>query len=194
MTATPTLTPTNALTATFDFPDGIVLVQANCRYGPGAAYLYEWGLFPGDRVEIHGRNDLGTWVYVKPRTYRDRCWAKASLLEITGDVFSVAPYYSRLPYSELYSPPQNIRVSRQGDEVWIAWDPVWMTKDDYRGYLIEAWVCRDDQLIFTPVRVDGTRAILADEPGCSQPSSGRLYTAEKHGYTQWVAIPWPPIP
>src|SRR3989304_15308 len=42
--------------------------QANCRYGPGAAYLYEWGLYPGDRVDILGRNDLRTWGYVDPRT------------------------------------------------------------------------------------------------------------------------------
>ncbi len=191
ITPTPSRTPTITPTPTFDFPDGVVQTQANCRYGPGAAYLYEWGLFPGDRVEILGRNDLGTWVYVKPRFYVDRCWVKASLLEVTGDIFSVAPYYSRLPFSELYRPPTNARASRQGDEVTIAWDPVWMTKDDYRGYLIEAWVCRDNQLIFTPVQIDGTLVTLTDEAGCTEPSSARLYTAEKHGYTQWVAIPWP---
>jgi hypothetical protein len=66
-----------------------------------------------------------------------------------------------------------------------------MTEDDYRGYLIEAWLCQDRQLIFTPVRSDETQVFLTDEAGCLQPSSGRLYTAEKHGYTQWVKIPWP---
>ena len=33
--------------------------------------------------------------------------------------------------------------------------------------------------------------ILTDEAGCSEPSSGRLYTVDKHGYTDWVPIPWP---
>jgi hypothetical protein len=194
LTPTKTLTPTQ--TPTYKPIAAVVLVQANCRYGPGAAYLYEWGLYPGVRVDIIGRNDLGTWVYVHPWTYFDRCWVKADLLEIRGDLFAAPPYYSRLPFGELYQPPKNVRATRNGDEVMIAWDPVWMTEDDYRGYLIEAWLCRDGQLIFTPVRSDETMIVLIDEPGCMQPSSGRLYTAEKHGYTQWVLIPWPqhPIP
>jgi hypothetical protein len=192
ITLTPSRTPTSTITPTYAPIAAIVLVQANCRYGPGAAYLYEWGLYPDVRVDIIGRNDLGTWVYVKPWTYVDRCWVKASLLEIRGDLFSAPPYYSRLPFSQLYRPPTNVHASRNGNEVTIAWDPVWMTEDDYRGYLIEAWVCQDGQLIFAPVRSDATLITLTDEPGCSEPSSGRLYTAEKHGYTQWVAIPWPP--
>ena len=30
-------------------------VQANCRYGPGSAYLYEWGLYPTNRLTALGR-------------------------------------------------------------------------------------------------------------------------------------------
>jgi len=191
ITLTPSRTPTITPTPTVRLPRGIVLQQANCRYGPGAAYLFEWGLYPGDRVVIHGRNDAGTWVYVDPWSYVDLCWVSASLLEITGDIFVVPPTYSLLPYTELYGPPRNARASRQGNDVWIAWDPVWMTEDDYRGYLIEAWLCRDGQLVFTPVRSDATLVILTDEAGCSEPSSGRLYTVDKHGYTDWVPIPWP---
>lgn len=192
--STPTFGPslTHTLTPTYDPPDARVLVQANCRYGPGAAYLYEWGLFPGVRVEIFGRNDLGTWIYVHPWTYFDRCWVKTDLVDIfRGDLEDVPPYYSRLPFGELYQPPKNVRASREGDQVFIAWDFVWMTVDDDRGYLIEAWLCKDRQLIFTPVRTDELQMILIDEAGCLQPSGGRLYTAEKHGYTQWVKIPWP---
>jgi hypothetical protein len=170
-------------------------VQANCRYGPGGAYLYEWGLYPDVRVDIVGRNDLGTWAYVEPWTYFDRCWVKAEFLDIRGDLRDAPPYYSRLPFGELYQPPSNVRASRVSDnEVMIAWDPVWMTTDDDRGYLIETWVCQDGQLIFTPLRTthyQETTLYVQDEPGCSEPSSGRLYTAEKHGYTQWVLIPWP---
>lgn len=192
ITPTPTRTLTPTATPTYRPIAAKVLVQANCRYGPGDAYLYEWGLYPEVRVDIIGRNDLGTWAYVKPWTYVDRCWVKASLLEIRGDIFEAPPYYSRLPFGELYQPPTNVRASRNGDEVMIAWDPVWMTEDDYRGYLIEAWLCQDGQLIFTPVRSDETLLVLRDEAGCSEKSGGRLYTAEKHGYTRWVLIPWPP--
>lgn len=188
---TPSITPTASLTPTYAPIAATVLVQANCRYGPGAAYLYEWGLFPGVRVDIIGRNDLGTWAYVHPWTYFDRCWVKSELLEIRGDLFEAPPYYSRLPFGELYKPPTNVRASRNGDDVTVAWDPVWMTEDDYRGYLIEAWVCQGGQLLFTPVRSDETRFVFQDEPGCNESSGGRLYTAEKHGYTKWVLIPWP---
>jgi hypothetical protein len=192
ITLTPSRTPTFTATPTYRPIAAKVLVQANCRYGPGDAYLYEWGLYPEVRVDIIGRNDLGTWAYVKPWTYVDKCWVKASLLEIRGDLFEAPPYYSRLPFGELYNPPTNVRASRNGDEVTVAWDPVWMTEDDYRGYLIEAWLCEDGQLIFTPVRSDATLIVLHDEAGCSEKSGGRLYTAEKHGYTRWVLIPWPP--
>jgi hypothetical protein len=171
-----------------------VLQQANCRYGPGAAYLFEWGLYPGDRVRIYNRNDTGTWLYVKPNSYRDRCWVLASLLEIQGDVLALDPYYSPLPYSTLYLPPRNVFASRNGTDVWIRWDGVWMTEDDYRGYLVEAWVCLDGEIVFTPVHVDGTVVILTDEPWCSEPSHGRLFTVEKHGYTDPVTIIWPGHP
>lgn len=194
-THTPSRTPTPTLTPTYAPIAAKVLVQANCRYGPGAAYIYEWGLYPGVRVDIIGRNDLGTWAYVHPWTYFDRCWVRADLLEIRGDLRDAPPYYSRLPFGELYKPPTNVRASRNGDEVMIAWDPVWMTTDDDRGYLIEAWLCQDGQLIFTPLRTthwQETSIFVHDEHGCLEPSGGRLYTAEKHGYTQWVLIPWPP--
>ena len=195
ITPTPSRTPNPSLTPTFAAIPAEVLVQANCRYGPGAAYLYEWGLFPDVRVDIVGRNDLGTWAYVEPWTYFDRCWVKADILEIRGDLRDAPPYYSRLPFGELYKPPTNVRASRVSeDQVTIAWDAVWMTTDDDRGYLIEAWLCRDGQLIFTPLRTthwEETSILVQDEAGCLEPSGGRLYTAEKHGYTQWILIPWP---
>jgi hypothetical protein len=37
-----------------------------------------------------------------------------------------------------------------------------------------------------------TSYTFTDGPGCSQPSGGKLYTVEKHGYTSPVDIPWPP--
>jgi hypothetical protein len=194
ITPTPSRTPTPSLVPTFAPIAAKVLVQSNCRYGPGAAYLYEWGLFPDVRVDIVGRNDIGTWAYVEPWTYFDRCWVKSEFLEIRGDLRDAPPYYSRLPFGELYNPPTNVRASRNGDDVVIAWDPVWMTTDDDRGYLIETWLCRDGQLIFTPLRTrqyQETTITVQDETGCQLPSGGRVYTAEKHGYTQWILIAWP---
>lgn len=34
--------------------------------------------------------------------------------------------------------------------------------------------------------------VVRDEAGCAEPSHGRLYLAEKHGYVGPVEIRWPP--
>jgi hypothetical protein len=113
------------------------------------------------------------------------------LLDITGDIFSVEPYYGTLPFSDIYPPPWITEVTRDGDEVFVAWSDVRMTADKYRGYLLETWLCKDGELVFTPVNVDGLWTTFIDEPGCSEPSWGRIYSAEKHGYSKWRLIPWP---
>ena len=195
MTPTITLTPSKTPTPT-STPEvrGVVLQQSNCRYGPGSAYLYEWGLYPTNRVTVLGRNQEGTWVYVDPWNYTDKCWVKTDLLELSGDVSSVPQIRTLLPYTQFYWPPPNVRSSRLGDEILVNWDLVPMSLDDNRGYLIEAWLCQDGQLRFIPTQYWTPPAILIDEAGCMEQSSARIYTAEKHGYTEWIAIVIPPHP
>lgn len=194
-TPTITLTPSNTPTPT-QTPEvrGSVLQQSNCRYGPGSAYLYEWGLYPTNRVTVLGRNQDGSWVYVDPWNYTDKCWVKTDLLELTGDVSTVPQIRTLLPYTQFYWPPPNVRSGRIGTEIMVNWDLVPMSLDDNRGYLIEAWLCQEGQLRFTPLQFWTPPAILIDEPGCREPSSARIYTAEKHGYTEWIAIVIPPHP
>src|SRR5665648_798580 len=57
-TATPSETPTATITLTpvVSIPEGTVLQQTNCRYGPGSAYLFEWGLYPADIARTLTRN------------------------------------------------------------------------------------------------------------------------------------------
>src|SRR5665648_690736 len=80
-TATPSETPTATITLTpvVSIPEGTVLQQTNCRYGPGSAYLFEWGLYPGDHVKILNRNWDGSWLDVKPDTYKSECWVSKVL-------------------------------------------------------------------------------------------------------------------
>jgi hypothetical protein len=144
-------------------------------------------------MEIIGRNEPGTWAYIQAIGGNNPCWINASLLKITrGDFMSLPVTYNRLPQSDLYKPPQKVSATRVGNEVTVFWSAVYMTEDDYRGYLIEAWLCQAGQIVFTPVHSDELAVKLIDEPGCFEPSGGRVYTAEKHGYTQWRLIPWPP--
>jgi hypothetical protein len=193
ITSTPTITytPTITLTPTFDFPDGVVLQQANCRYGPGTAYLFASGLFPGDKVEIWGRNSSGTWLWVQPDSIKYQCWVAASILDITGDVFTVWVKSVNLPHSTLYGPVQRVVAKRSGNEVSIIWEPVQMTLDDDRGYLIEANLCQNGILIWLAVQTNTASYTFSDETGCSTPSSALLYVVEKHGYTDPVQVPWP---
>ncbi len=160
-----------------------------------AAVHYGYAQVVGNRVTVLGRNQDGSWVYVDPWNYVGECWVRTSLLKIlSGNVMDVHEFYGILPFSELYKPPRAVSAERVGDEVTVIWSSVWMTEDDYRGYLIEAWLCVDGQTVFTPVAIDGTVIILHDEAGCQQPSTARIYTAEKHGYTEWRLIHWPPNP
>jgi len=189
-TETPTVTPS----PTYTILRGKVLQQSNCRYGPGAPYLYKYGLYEGSNLEIIGRNDLGTWILVQAIGGSNPCWVKASLLQIKGDVMSVAPTYIPLPQSPYYGPPTGVSAVRNGNEVTVSWNAVILRPGDDSEqvpYLIEAWVCTQGELVFTPVGAYATLATILDEPGCTEPSHGWLYAAEKHGYTTGVTIPWP---
>jgi hypothetical protein len=66
-----------------------------------------------------------------------------------------------------------------------------MTDDDYRGYLIEATVCQNGNLVPVAVQTDRTSYAFSDESNCNGESGGRLYSVEKHGYSDPVPIPWP---
>lgn len=194
VTLTPTISPTATIspTPTFDFPDVTVLMQANCRYGPGTAYLYSHGLYAGDRAEVNGRNYSSTWLWIQPENLDRHCWVSASVVEVQGDIKSVAVVQSRLPRAtSLYGPPEDVKASRDGDRVLVTWNPVWMTDDDYRGYLIEATLCQNGNLVFVAVRTDVPRYEFTDEQSCLQSSGGKLYAVEKHGYIDPVQIPWP---
>lgn len=191
---TATETPTATLSPTYTILRGKVLQQSNCRYGPGAPYLYKYGLYEGSNLEIIGRNDLGTWILVQAIGGSNPCWVKASLLQIKGDVMSVAPTYIPLPQSPYYGPPTGVSAVRNGNEVTVSWNAVILRAGDDSEqvpYVIEAWVCTQGELVFTPVGAYVTLATILDEPGCTEPSHGWLYAAEKHGYTTGVTIPWP---
>jgi hypothetical protein len=191
---TPSLTSSPTPSPTYAILRGTVLEQANCRYGPGAAYLYKLGLYPGNNLEIIGRNQPGTWIVIQAIGGSNPCWVKASLLEIKGEVMSLAPASLPLPQSPYYGPVTGVFAQRNGDHVVISWNPIILRAGDdsmYYPYLIEAWLCQDGQLSFTPIGSWETIVTVQDETGCSEASHARVYGVEKHGYTNWVAVPWP---
>jgi hypothetical protein len=209
-TATDTPLPSSTFTATptYSPPRIRVRMHSACRYGPGVGYLYEYDLFEGNLMEVIGWREIlakqksgvwepSTWYYVRAVGGVNICWVHSSLVEaVRGDPLDAPPFTSRLPSSELYRPPKSVEAWREGNLVTVMWSSIWMTEDDYRGYLVEAWVCQGGQLYFAPVGYTGVNVTnpavqIPDEPGCSEPSGGRLYAAEKHGYTAWILVPWP---
>ena len=190
-TPTQSLTPTITPTPTFTFPTITVLMQANCRYGPGKAYLYAWGIYAGDEGTVWGRNASGSWLWIQPDKIKYQCWIAASVVAIHGDIFTLRVASVRLPQSTLYGPPQGVTATRAGDSVTVSWQPVAMTEDDNRGYMIEANLCQNGNLVWLAVATMDTSYTFTDESTCSEASNGLLYTVEKHGYTEPVPIPWP---
>jgi hypothetical protein len=205
-TATPSLTPTRtkvpSATPTWDPPRVEVLQKVNCWYGPGTAYLFKYGLPQGVWMRAIGRNEDGSWLVIKAPNDPDSnaCWIQADQAKfLTGSMRDVPVLWIALPYSVLYLPPKVVTASREGNNVTISWQPVPMTEDDYRGYLVEAWVCQGGKQVLVPIQYatsfDNNSSKISvevvDEPGCDVPSRARLYTVEKHGYTNYVMVPWP---
>jgi hypothetical protein len=213
-TSTPTITDTpppsatRTATPTYSPPRIRVRMWSQCRYGPGVGYLYDYDLYEGNLMEIIGWREIlaqqidgswepRIWLYVRAVGGINICWVNASLVKVVqGDIFDAPVYTSRLPESKLYHAPKAVEAWRDGNNVTVMWSSIWMTEDDYRGYLVEAWVCHAGQLYFAPVgytdvNIANPAVIIPDEPGCSELSGARLYAAEKHGYTTWIQVPWP---
>jgi hypothetical protein len=195
-TPTIVLSPTITATPTFEFPTVTVNKQAHCRYGPSAAYLHAADLYPGDAGTVRGRYIYGNWLYIKFDKLNYFCWVAPSVVDVAGDVSTVA--YKELNLqsigSNMYGPPKNVTAVRDGNKVTISWEQVKMTADDDRGYLLELFVCQDTiYKWWTDSYPDQftTRYTVTDEAGCAQPSSGKLYTVEKHGFSEPAIIPWP---
>lgn len=198
LTFTPTieLSPTISATPTFDFPSVTVNKQAHCRYGPHVAYLHAADLYPGDTGTVRGRYIYSSWLYIKFDKLDYFCWVAPSVVDVVGDVSTVA--YKELNLqsigSNMYGPPGNVTAVRDGDFVTISWNKVQMTLDDSRGYLLELFICQDTIFYWWPDSLpdqDSTTYTVRDEAGCAQPSSGKLYTVEKHGFSEAAIIPWP---
>lgn len=198
----PTRTPVPSLTPTYTPPRVTILADSGCWYGPGFAYLFKYGLNATVWMWVFGRNMDGTWLDIRALNDRpgNACWIRADLVRFDqGELKDVPIVWTTIPYAtNLYEPPL-VSATRSGNDVTIFWQPVYMTEDDYRGYLIEAWVCQGGVRVFLPIKYVLTfdqnnfmmNITVKDEPGCDVPSSARIYSAEKHGYTAYRMVPWP---
>jgi len=150
----------------------------------------------------------------------DPCWMDAKYLDITQEqLMSVKPidpgnpneYKLPIDYrsTTLLHDPVLTGVIRTGDTVRVSWEFFDVGEGQYPNhnemfyrYLIEAWLCKAGKIVFSPsgwgpygpqVTTGITVfANLQDEPGCTEPSHGRLYLAWAHGYAGPTEIlSWP---
>jgi hypothetical protein len=177
-----------------------ILAQSDCMYGPGVIYLYKYSVFPDNPTEAIGRNLDGSWLYIQAAGGWNPCWIQAASVKLmVGNIDTLPVVYSTLPFSNQYNSP-DASAHRDGTQVTITWKADWMSLDDYRGYLIEAWLCQGGKQVFDPISYipplasnTGTLSVkVTDEAGCSTLSMVRMYSAQKQGYSNWSNVPWLP--
>jgi hypothetical protein len=209
-TPTAVTTPPTA-TITPQPPTVSLLVRTECLFGPDPVYIGKYDILANSTQVAIGRNTDTSWLYVQGSDHANPCWVKAALVKLVTGNFTDPPVITPLltPYTTLYPPPPAVSTTRTGNNVTIFWLPVDMPQDVYNGYLIEAWVCQGGQLVFVPnnyiptfadnaAKVAQKNAVMAiivtDEPGCSAPSSARIYTSITTAYSSPKNVPWPAAP
>ncbi|MCQ3936182.1 MAG: hypothetical protein DPW18_03940 [Chloroflexi bacterium] len=191
-TATPTPTPVDSLKA------AVAADKLVCRYGPGANYLYLIAFNKTTPLRLIGRAAGNDWVLVE--NGQQDCWVNSQFIEVKdGDpdtLRSVYPDGFKLIVSPYYGPTTVLSAAREGSEVTITWMEVVVSPGKYENeamfpYLVEVWVCRDGEIVFDTLGSRVPFITVTDEPGCAEPSHGRVYIQEKHGYAGPAEIPWP---
>lgn len=214
VTVTPAITPSSTFSPTMNSTisdtssitagalAAAILDHSDCLYGPGSVYLYKYSISADNPMEAIGRNWDGSWLYIQSLGGWNPCWIQAGLVNLSnGSINDLPIVYSRLPFSNEYNSP-DASAHRNGNEVTITWKADWMSLDDYRGYLIEAWLCQAGEHVFNPIgyvpplaaNTGSLSVTVLDEPGCNLPSSATIYSAQKQGYSTGSYIAWPAAP
>jgi hypothetical protein len=174
--------------------------MGSCRFGPGGGYLLRGTLYKGDLVEVQGYMYQNVnWLFVRsidrPKL---KCWVSAELIDLLFDRSLALPIdnpHLVLPYtSQPYGPLEGVGARRAGNVVTVFWEPFDYLPGDDSGqnkYLVEAWVCEDGIFVFRAYGTNSTSVEIPDGPGCSEESHARAFGSDKHGYTDWVNVPWP---
>jgi uncharacterized protein YraI len=195
----PTSTPT-AIPLVESLDATVTADLLSCRYGPGAEYLYLYGLKKGANIQLIGRTEGNNWVMVKGKNL---CWVNAKFIEIKkGDPRSLQVMYPdgyTLPVSPYYSAPivlSAVRDPNNSKNITVEWTDISLRSGDEEDenmfiYIIEIWRCEGGKMIFDPLATNYPEVTFVDEAGCSAPSHGRVFFQEKHGFAGPAEIPWP---
>lgn len=174
--------------------------RLSCRYGPGAEYLYLYGLRAGANINLIGRADGNTWVWVDGT---NKCWVNSEYLEVSGEWMSLPityPGVAKLPITPNYPAPSWASATRRSNSVDITWEAVPISPGKYEDenmhqYIVEVWRCEGGEIIFETLGTNSPFIVVPnDEQGCATLSHGSVWVQEKHGFAGPVEVPWPPYP
>jgi hypothetical protein len=169
----------------------------SCRYGPGALYLYLFAFKKGANIQITGRADGNDWVLVE--NGQQDCWIHTKFVDVQGDpqtLKSIYPDEYKLPVSPYYGPSTVLSATREGEKITVTWIEILVSPGKYENenmfpYLIEVWRCENGEYIFDTLGARYPVITFTDQTGCDNPSHGRVFVQEKHGYAGPAEIPWP---
>ena len=175
----------------------VIIEQMACRFGPGTMYLFKYSVFQEQVYQIIGRMEYSSWILIQASRGQNPCWVNSKYIEVRGDI-NYVPYVDPhivLAWSPYYDALTGVSAQRNGDVVTVFWNLLELRAGDSSEqvpYVVEAWVCQGGEFVFAPMGSYTSAAEVVDEPGCELESYGRVLAAEKHGYTQWRKIDWPP--
>lgn len=201
-TSKPTSTPTHTpLPVVESMKAKVIADKLVCRYGPGANYLYLIALNRNTPLTLIGRAKGNNWVLVENRGRSDAhdCWVNGEFVQAEGDISHLKVMYPdgyKIPVSPYYGPTTVLSATREGDEITVTWIEVIVSPGKYESpnmfpYIVEVWHCVNGEYIFETLGTTYPAIKFIDQQGCDQPSFGRVYIQEKHGYAGPADIPWP---
>lgn len=199
VTSTAGATATPEATATSSGPlTGTVMQRSNCRYGPGAYYLYKIGMREGAPIEVVGRTIDGGWAYIQYKGTTNLCWINSKLIQVSGDIMSLPDYYkdsSSLPMASNFGPVSIVSVSGSA-VVNVEWTPIILPEIALPGenemqYVIEVWTCVNGKPAFYSLGTNETEMTFEVDDSCGVMSRANIVAQNKLGVSGITPIPIP---
>ncbi|MGE5249952.1 MAG: hypothetical protein ACM3QS_07020 [Bacteroidota bacterium] len=177
---------------------GTINQLANCRYGPGAPYLYKYGIKKTARMEVIGRDADGNWLKIQAIGGHNPCWINADLIDVEGDVMQVADAYpstNGLPISPFFEKIAITSISRDGGTVTVQWAEHTIRSDlvqpDAVEYIVEVWTCMDGKPGFYALGTNDTSASFQIDESCGAASHADVIGQDKEGFSPPAVIDLP---
>lgn len=197
---TETPIPTSTATPVESLKAKVAVEKIICRYGPGKNYLYLIAFNVNTPIRLLGRTEgKNNWVLVE--NGQQDCWLDSTQIAIENgasieSLRVVYPTEYKIPVSPYYGPTKVLTAERTGDEIKIKWAEIIVSPGKYEDenmfpYIVEIWYCMDGEIHFDTLGSRIPEISFTDQAGCAQPSHGRVYIQEKHGYAGPAEIPWP---